>query len=162
MTIAAAIRTFLDDLFYSRLTLQLTQEMNILRDELYTVRNKHTEELEKQDSRAKEAELRLRTDYDYRLQDKDAVIAELRSEKSQMQAKMTEYELTLMPRSSKAGSDYVRTHVKPEKPNFGFDFSAPPPISRWQAMVDAHEADMATEAAAEADKAKETAEAITA
>ena len=37
-----------------------------------------------------------------------------------------------------------------KKPNFGFDFAAPPPISRWQAMVDAHEADMATEAAAEA------------
>lgn len=158
MTIAAAIRTCLDDLFYSRLTLQLTQEMNILREELYTLRNKREEELEKQESKYREADLRLRTDYDYRLQDKDAVIAELRSEKAQMQAKMTEYELTLMPRASKAGSDYVRTHVKPEKPNFGFDFSAPPPISKWQAMVDAHEAELAAEQVAEAEKKEQKAE----
>lgn len=157
MTIAAAIRTFLDDLFYSRLTLQLTQELELLRHELHTVRAQHMEDLEKQDARSRESELRLRTDYDYRLQDKDAVITELRSEKAGMQGKMTEYELTLMPRASKAGSDYVRSQVKPSKPNFGFDFSSPPPVSRWQAMVDAHEADLA--AGDKTEKEAETAEA---
>jgi len=126
VSIASSIRLFFDELFASRLTERLQEDL-----------------------------LQLRSDYDYRLQDKDAVIAELRSEKAQMQAKMTEYELTLMPRSSKAGADYVRTHVKPEKPNFGFDFSAPPPISKWQAMVDAHEAEMAAEQTAEDEKKEE-------
>lgn len=156
MTIASAIRIFFDDLFYSRLTLQLTQEVNILRDELYTERNVRIESLDKQDSKHLDDMLRLRNDYEARLQDKDNTISELRADRSMQQAKLTEYELTLMPQASKAGGDYVRNHVKPAKPNFGFDFSAPPPISRWQAMVDAHEAELAA-AAMEESKEEATA-----
>ena len=120
MSIASNIRLFFDELFASRLTERLQEDL-----------------------------LRLREDMEQRLSDKDKIIAALRSEKAEMQAKMTSYELTLMPQSSKVGADYIRNQVKPAKPNFGIDFSSPPPVSRWQAVVDAHEAELAAEEKAE-------------
>jgi len=120
VSIASNIRLFFDELFASRLTERLQEDL-----------------------------LRLREDMEQRLSDKDKIIAALRSEKAEMQAKMTSYELTLMPQSSKVGADYIRNQVKPAKPNFGIDFSSPPPVSRWQAVVDAHEAELAAEEKAE-------------
>src|ERR1700690_3252884 len=119
-TLGARIRLFLRELLGSRLVSHLEVEL-----------------------------LRLRNDMDERLFDKDRIITELRSEKAEMQSKLTSYELTLMPQSSKVGADYIRNQVKPAKPNFGMDFSSPPPISRWQAVVDAHEAELAAEEKAE-------------
>ena len=129
MSVASAIRTFFDELFASRLTERLQEDL-----------------------------LRLREDMEQRLSDKDKIIAEIRAEKAGMQVKLTSYELTLMPQSSKIGADYIRNQVKPAKPNFGMDFSSPPPVSRWQAVVDEHEAQLAAEEKAEAEKqSKETA-----
>ena len=95
--------------------------------------------------------LRLREDYEKRLQEKDTLIATLREEKSLLASKTTMYEMTLMPHASRAGAEVV-AYQKPVKPNFSF-VDMPAPESRWQAVQREHEAQLAKEAAEEISKA---------
>ena len=110
------IRQFLRDLFGSRLVERLEEDL-----------------------------LRTRSDFESRLLDKDQIIADLRSERAVLLGKINVYEMTLMPRASRAGADLVAA-VNPKKPNFGIDFSSPPTMTRWQKVVAEHEAQLAKEA----------------
>lgn len=74
--------------------------------------------------------LRLRQDFELRLIEKDHVIASLKEEKALLTSKITVYEMTLMPHSSRAGAEVV-AYNKPKKPSF--DFSSVAPVkSRWE------------------------------
>ena len=86
--------------------------------------------------------IQLRQDYEQRLQDKDHLIAALREEKAILMAKVTTYEATIMPRSSRAGAEIV-AYTKP-KPNFSF-IDVPAPKSRWEMVQEEHEKQMAKE-----------------
>lgn len=103
------IREFLRDLFGSRLTARLEEDL-----------------------------LRLRTDFETRLQEKDRLIEEVRAEKALLLSKVALYELTLMPRASRAGAEVVSAQ-KPTKPTFSMDFNSPPVVSKWQQTVNEHE-----------------------
>jgi hypothetical protein len=94
--------------------------------------------------------LRLRSDFEQRLQDKDQTIASLREEKALLTSKITMYELTIMPHASRVGAEVV-AYQKPTKPSFSF-MDIPAPKSRWQQVQDDHDAQMAKEI--EEDKAK--------
>lgn len=94
--------------------------------------------------RLEEDLLRQRQDFEARLQDKDQVIADLRTEKATLLGKIIMYERTLLPLSSRAGSDIVNAS-KPQRPNFGLDFSAPRPVSRWEQVQADHEKALAEE-----------------
>lgn len=120
------IREFLRDLFGSRLVFRLEEDL-----------------------------LRLRIDFEERLQDKDRVIEILREEKAALLGKVTVYEMTLLPRSSRAGADLVAAQ-KPTKPNFGIDFSSPPPVSRWEQVQIDHEERLRKEEEEEQKQAKGT------
>lgn len=110
------IREFFQDLFGSRLVVRLEEDL-----------------------------LRLRQDFEERLQDKERVIAELRSEKAALTTKVAMYELTVFPMSSRAGADLVRS-TRPAKPSFpSFDFSTPPLKTSWQVMQDEHDQRLAKE-----------------
>ena len=112
-----SIRQFLRDLFGSRLTATLEVQL-----------------------------LRLRTDYDERLQDKDLTIATLREEKAELSAKILTYENTIMPLSSRAGADIVKA-ARPTHPKFpSFDFSqSPPMMSKWDYAQQEHYKQMQAE-----------------
>jgi hypothetical protein len=99
--------------------------------------------------RLEEDLLRLRSDMEQRLQDKDVIIATLRAEKAELSGKIVVYENTLLPRSSRAGADLVNS-VKPRKPNFGLDFSVPTTLTKWEQVQKEHEEKMAAEADEEA------------
>ncbi len=101
--------------------------------------------------------LQLRQDYDARLKDKDDIITNLREEKALLASKVTMYEMTIMPHASRMGAEVVSGYVPPAKPNFSF-FQEPPMKTRWQAVVEEHEKQMAQEIAEEEAK-KKTAEA---
>ena len=120
----SSIRQFLRDLFGSRLIASLELQL-----------------------------LRLRTDYDERLQDKELTIATLREEKAELSAKILTYENTIMPLASRAGAEIVKT-ARPSHPKFpNFDFSAmPPTMSRWQKVQADHDKQMEEEI--ETDKAQ--------
>ena len=110
------IRQFFRDLFGSRLVQRLEEDL-----------------------------IRLRTDFEARLNDKDIQLALLREEKQQLQAKVALYELTIMPRSSVQGAEVVG-YSKPTKPNFSREmFQSPPAISSWQKVQMEHEAQMKKE-----------------
>jgi hypothetical protein len=112
MSFASSVRQFFEELFYSKLVEQLRNDL-----------------------------LFARTDIDRVRQDKDQTIAELRSEKAQLTARMMMYE-------TKAG---LRAPSEtPTKPNFGVDFSATLPKSRWQIIQEENDARIAREEAEEA------------
>ena len=92
--------------------------------------------------------LRLREDFEKRLQDKDTMIASLREEKSLLMSKVTMYEMTIMPHASRTGAEVV-AYQKPTKPSFRF-VDMPAPESRWQAVQREHEAQLKKEAEEEA------------
>jgi len=125
-TFGARIRQFLRELFGSRLIAQLELDL-----------------------------LRLRQDFEDRLQDKDRVIAGLREEKQQLMSKVATYELAIMPHSSRMGAEVV-TYQKPIKPNFSFT-EIGPPKSKWEMVQEQHNAQMAKEIAEEEAKKKEAA-----
>jgi len=94
--------------------------------------------------------LRLRTDFEQRLQDKDQTIASLREEKSLLMSKITTYEMTIMPYASRAGAEVV-AYQKPKKPAFSF-VDVPAPKSRWQQVQDNWEEQLSKDAEEEKQK----------
>ncbi len=74
--------------------------------------------------------IQLRQDFEYRLLEKDNLIASLREEKALLTSKITIYELTLMPHASRAGAEVV-AYNKTKKPSFSF-VDTTPVKSRWQ------------------------------
>lgn len=119
MSIAAKIREFWDDLFYSELVQRLEQDLMLLRSDLQQLR-----------------------------QDKDQVIADLRSERALLNAKIGMYELNI---NRRVGID--PTAKKPEKPSFA-SFQSPPMKTSWQAEVEAHDEQIAKELAEEEETKK--------
>lgn len=99
--------------------------------------------------------LRLRSDYDLRLQELQLIISTLREEKAELSAKVLRYETALLPLASRAGADSVKL-ARPAQPSFPkFDFSDMPPIqTRWGKVQADHEAQMAAEEAAEQEAKK--------
>lgn len=95
--------------------------------------------------------IRLRSDFESRMRYQDDIIATLREDKAALQGKVSLYEQSLLPLASRAGADVVRTATKPTHPSFPkFDFSETPPVkSRWAAVQEQHEKDLAAEEAAE-------------
>jgi hypothetical protein len=77
--------------------------------------------------------LRLQAENQQLRQDKDAVIADLRAEKSLLNAKVTLYETNI---NQRVGIDPTRKRV--EKPSFA-SFSSPPMMTSWQREVQLHE-----------------------
>jgi hypothetical protein len=107
-------------------------------------------------ARLEEDLLRLRSDMDVRLQDKDNTIAALRELMSAMEAKITRYECVIMPTASRAGAELVK-EAQPAKPNFGImdEWANIPQVkTRWQIVQDQHEEDIAKEILAEQEAAK--------
>jgi hypothetical protein len=121
-SVAKSIRGFFRDLLGSRITEHLEVEL-----------------------------LRLRSDFEQRLQDKDNVIAGLKEEKSMLLSKVTMYETTIMPYASRAGAEVV-AYQKPKKPAFSF-VDVPAPKSRWQQVQDNWEEQLNNEAEEEKQKA---------
>ncbi len=126
-TFGAKIRQFLRELFGSRLVERLELDL-----------------------------IHLRNDMDQQLHDKDVIIASLREEKNLLMSKVTMYEMTIMPHSSRIGADIVSSYVKPSKPSFAY-IDVPPPKSRWQQVVEDHERQLAKEEEEEKKAAAETA-----
>ena len=114
MSIAERIRGFWDDLFYSKLVDRLERDLLLLREDIQKVR-----------------------------QDKDATIAELRAEKSLLQAKVGMYELNI---NRRVGID--PTAKKAEKPSFA-NFISPPVKTSWQVEQEEHNARIERELAEE-------------
>jgi hypothetical protein len=119
MGIAANIRNFWDDLFYSALAERLETDLLMARSDAQQLR-----------------------------QDKDSVIADLRAEKSLLQAKIAVYEMNI---NQRVGIDPTRKRA--EKPSFA-NFNSPPMLSRWQQEVAEHEAQLEAESKAETEAAK--------
>jgi hypothetical protein len=105
MSWTGTIRDLWDDLFYSSLVQRLEQDLMLLRSDLQQLR-----------------------------QDKDAVIGDLRSEKSLLQAKVLMYEQNI---NARVGIDPTRKRA--EKPSFA-NFNSPPALSAWQKEVAEHDA----------------------
>ena len=110
MSIASAIRGFWDELFYSALVERLEIDL-----------------------------LSARSDAQQLRQDKDGVIADLRAEKSLLQAKVLMYEQNI---NARVGIDPTRKRA--EKPSFA-NFNSPPALSPWQKEVADHDARIAKE-----------------
>lgn len=107
-------------------------------------------------SRLEEDLLRLRQDFEERMRDKDVVIAELRQEKAVLWQKVTLLELSVMPRSSKQGAEYVQ-YARPTKPEFavkGAPFEAAPMMTAWQKIQVEHDQQIAKELEEEAKVSK--------
>lgn len=121
-TFGACIRQFLRELLGSRVTEHLEIEL-----------------------------LRLRSDFEQRLMEKDVIISGLREEKQLLMSKTTMYETTLLPYASRAGAEVV-AYQKPKKPAFEF-MDIPAPKSRWQQVQDDWEAQLKKEAEEEKQKA---------
>lgn len=115
MGIAESIRNFWDDLFYSELVQRLEQDLILLRSDMQ--------------------QLRL---------DKDSVIADLRAEKSLLQAENLLYKQNI---NARVGIDPTRKRA--DKPSFA-SFTSPPAKTSWQAEVEAHDAQIAKELEEEA------------
>ena len=110
MSIASSIRNFWDELFYSALVQRLETDLLMARSDTQQLR-----------------------------QDKDAVIGDLRTEKSLLQATVSMYQINI---NRRVGID--PTAKKPEKPSFA-SFQSPPVKTSWQAEQEAHEARIAEE-----------------
>lgn len=115
MSVASSVRSFWDDLFYSSLVDRLEQDLILLRSDLQQLR-----------------------------QDKDAVIADLRAEKSLLTAKVGMYELNI---NRRVGIDPTAKAL--EKPSFAA-FQSPKVKTSWQAEQEAHEAQIEKELEEEA------------
>ena len=113
-TFGARIRQFLRELFGSRLIAQLELDL-----------------------------LRLRTNMDQRLQDKDRTIATLSEDIQRQQSKIAVYEATIMPHSSRMGAE-VASYVKPVKPTFSFN-DIGPTKSKWEMVQEQHNEQMRKE-----------------
>lgn len=118
MSIGKNIRQFLRDMFGSRLSEHMEIEL-----------------------------LRLRQDFDVRVQEYKNLVADLRAEKSLLNAKVQLYEMNVHAR---VGIDPTR--VRPEKPNFA-NFTSPPVMTSWQKTVMEHEVQLEKEAREEAAQA---------
>jgi hypothetical protein len=92
--------------------------------------------------------LMARSDIQQMKQDRDQTIAELRSEKALLNAKVAMYELAI---NRRVGIDPAAK--APQMPNFK-DFNSPPPMTRWQQEVRANDERNAKELAEEANAAK--------
>jgi hypothetical protein len=114
MSIASAIRNFWDDLFYSALVDRLETDL-----------------------------LNARMDTQQLRQDKDSVIADLRAEKSLLQAKIMLYETNI---NARVGIDPTRKRA--DKPSFA-SFVTPPVKTAWQAEQEAHNEQIERELAEE-------------
>lgn len=126
MGLGADIRQFLRDLFGSRLVERLEEDL-----------------------------LRVRQDFEERLQDKELLITTLRTEKAEMHAKIILYERSIMPTASRAGAEIIATQ-KPKTPSFALDFKQPPPVlTRWQQVQADHNKNLALEAEEEAARNRE-------
>jgi hypothetical protein len=115
MVEAAKIREFFHDLFGSRLVCRLETDLLMARSDLQQMR-----------------------------QDNAQLIAELRSEKAQLSAKITMYEFEI---NRRVGIDPTRKRA--DKPSFA-SFTSPPAKTSWQAEVEAHDAQIAKELEEEA------------
>ena len=133
VTSGARIRQFLRELFGSRITAQLELDL-----------------------------LRLRQDFEERLQDKERTIATLREDIQRLNSKVTTYELTIMPHASRLGAEVVNqvksatcgfTGSGPANPTFAFEGLAPTK-TKWQMIQDQHDEQMRKELAEEAEAAK--------
>jgi hypothetical protein len=110
-----SIRTFFRELFGSRLAEQMSSEIARLTEELQRIRDERETTV-----------LRVTMDNQQLRTDKDAVIADLRNEKTLLASKLAIYELSIQQR---VGIDPSRTSAK--KPSFA-TFSSPPTMTRWQ------------------------------
>jgi hypothetical protein len=115
MGIAANIRDFFNELFYSSLVERLEQDLMLLRADMQQVR-----------------------------QDKDSVIADLRAEKSLLQAKNLLYEQSINARVG-----IGPTQRRADKPSFA-SFEAPRVKTSWQVEQELHDAQNAKELEEEA------------
>jgi hypothetical protein len=95
--------------------------------------------------------LRLQMENQQLRQDKDQTIAELRSEKAQLAAKVGMYELNI---NQRVGIDPTRKRA--EKPSFA-SFTSPKVKTAWQAEQEEHDARIAKELMEEAEAAAATA-----
>lgn len=137
------IREFLRDLFGSRLVETMQNNFNLMLAH---------KELEVSNVQAEMA--RLRNDFELRIQDKDNLIADLRTEKAMLAGKCHLYETTLMPLSSRAGATVVAAG-KPRDKSALSEFPDLPPIkTRWQQMQEAHDAEIAKEIKQEQEQTK--------
>jgi hypothetical protein len=125
-TLGACIRRFLKELFGSRYLEHLENEIAILRQ-----------------------------DHDRALHDRDILVAALREEKQHLMSKIAVYELSIMPRASRAGAEVVayQKPSTPSKPKFD-SFEMPPTKSRWQVVQEQHEEQMRKEIEEEAKKSQ--------
>lgn len=92
MSIGNSIRQFFRELLGSRVAEELKQVLEHERD----------------------SALQLRMDYERRLQDKDAAIADLRGDLLQAAAKIAQYELVLIPLANPAGRALLQGREKPD------------------------------------------------
>lgn len=130
---AQSIRVFFRELFGSR-------EAEVLREQMCL-------RLAEKDilvARLEEDLLRLRSDFEARIQDRDETVSSLRANIVALEGKVFLYETTLMPLASRAGAEVVAA-IKPRRPSFASDFNAPPIKSRWQQVQEEHEAQMRKE-----------------
>jgi hypothetical protein len=88
--------------------------------------------------------LRLQMENQQLRQDMTATIAELRSEKAQLNAAVQMYQLGI---NQRVGIDPSRKRA--EKPSFA-NFSSPPMKTSWQSQVEEHDAQIEAELAEEA------------
>ena len=111
-TFGARIRQFLQELFGSRYTQHLEEEIT-----------------------------RLRNDHDRVLHDRDVQIASQREDIARLNSKIIVYENTVMAHSSRMGAEVV-SYQKPGpiKPNFSFT-DLPPTKSKWEQFQDKYYAE---------------------
>ena len=96
-------------------------------------------------ARLEEDLLRLRSDFEERLRDKDTMIESLRTEKAALEAKIIVYENTVLPHVSRIGADvaaYGKSQKPLEKPSWAL-LDIPPMETSWQAEVRKHDAELA-------------------
>jgi hypothetical protein len=119
-TFGALIRQFFQELFGSRLTAHLEEEI-----------------------------MRLRQDHDRALLDRDTLISALREEKQLLMSKITAYEFAVLPRTSRAGAEVI-AYQKPALPKPDFKaVDLPPTKSKWEQFQDNYYAEDAKAVAAE-------------
>jgi hypothetical protein len=97
--IGASLREFFSNLFGSRLAGRLEYDIDV-----------------------------LRSDFQSRIEEYKLQLAELKSDKAVLQAKLERYESVVIPLSSRAGADLSR---KPLRPNFGETFNEAS-LTPWQ------------------------------
>jgi hypothetical protein len=94
-------------------------------------------------SRLEEDLLRVRQDFEARIQEYQNIVADLRGEKAALTAKLSIFEFSLQ---QKVGID--PSQKNPRKPSFA-TFEEPRPMTRWQVVQQEHEKQLEKEAAEE-------------